>query len=88
MSDVTLSDSPASAPAKGGRDHLLAGLVTFIASLLLVALTGAWSSKESVKDHEADISAIRADIARTLDVLCEIKPTARRCHERDQAAAP
>ncbi len=42
-------------------------------------LLGAWSSKESVEAHNRDIAALRTDIQRVLDVVCEDRPTARAC---------
>ena len=54
------------------RDHVVNAAITAIATLFLMFGTGAWRSKESVTDHNADVQ-------RILDVLCEIKPDARAC---------
>lgn len=48
--------------------------------ILIALLVGAWSSKESVADHNADIARISADVQRILDVVCEGKAVqARAC---------
>lgn len=58
---------------------LRAILITVGGAVILLVLTGAWSSKENAADHRADIDAVRGDIQRVLDVVCMDKPTARPC---------
>lgn len=61
------------------RDHVVSAVATLLGSVLLLILTGAWSSKESVVDHQADMQTIRAWQQRVLDVVCLDHPQARQC---------
>lgn len=54
------------------RDQLTGAALTLLVGLLLSVTIGAWTSKETVAGHNADIN-------RLMDVLCEIKPNARAC---------
>lgn len=54
------------------RDHVVNTLIVALITLFFTVGTGAVSSKETVKDHNADVE-------RILDVLCEMKPNARAC---------
>jgi hypothetical protein len=49
--------------------------MSLAAPILVALLMGAWASKESVRDHDADIAAIRTDVQRIIDVLCDGKRT-------------
>lgn len=58
---------------------VIGGIATVVALILVAIITGAWSIKENVADHKADIQAVRADIRRVLDVVCLDKPSAPQC---------
>lgn len=51
-------------------DAVVGGIVTVFLTGLLAFFTGAWSGKESVDHHNADIAAIRAEVQRIRDVVC------------------
>ena len=59
------------ASASKVRDHLVNTAIATAATLFLLFGTSAWSRKENASDHRLDIVAIRAEVARVLDVLCE-----------------
>ena len=51
-------------------------------AILIAALSGAWSSKESKADHDLDVAKVRAEqsetralVQRVLDAICEKNPT-------------
>jgi len=60
-------------------DAVVGGVVTVLATALLAFATGAWSGKESVDHHNADIAAIRAEVQRIRDVVCLDHPVAPQC---------
>lgn len=62
--------TPVPLPVWVGRLALL-----LVGSLLLVLFATAWSSKAD----KADVDALRYDMQRVLDLLCDGKPTARQC---------
>lgn len=48
--------------------------------ILIALLVGAWSSKESVDDHNKDMARISTDVQRIIDVVCEGRvATVRAC---------
>lgn len=54
-------------------------IVGLTIALSAATLLGAWTSKESVADHKADVQAIHADFRRVLDLLCDDHPLAQQC---------
>lgn len=79
-------------PAARGRfrDALINALLGMLATLFLLFATGAWSSRESVSDHRADVEQLRASVVeelhridinqqRTLDAVCTLSPKAVSC---------
>ena len=69
--------------AQGSRvgDAVVGGIVTLIGSAILVLATGAWTAKENVSDHRADIQAIRAELRRVRDVVCLGHKDAPQCSD-------
>lgn len=61
--------------------RITGSVVLALATPILIALVvGAWSSKESVADHNRDVDAIHQDVQRILDVVCIGKTaTVRAC---------
>lgn len=55
-------------------------LLAIAAPIIVAILVGAWSSKESVQDHNADVARIEQSVQRILDVVCDSRPQpARAC---------
>lgn len=61
------------------RSAIVGGIISLAVAITLMVLTGAWSAKENVADHKADIQAIHSDVQRILDLLCPDHPTANQC---------
>lgn len=57
-------------------------LLAIAAPIIVAILVGAWTSKESAADHNADIARISSDVQRILDVVCADKQGARACVPR------
>lgn len=77
-------------PTLSWRGAFLSSVVGSIVTFLFALGTGAWSSKESVQAHNADISAMEvrlmesihdtnATVERILDGMCEAQPRLRIC---------
>lgn len=55
-------------------------LLAIAAPIIVAVLVGAWTSKESTADHNADIARIESNVQRILDVVCDgQRATQRAC---------
>lgn len=55
-------------------------LLAIGAPIIVAVLVGAWTSKESAADHNADVARIESSVQRILDVVCaDQPPTQRAC---------
>lgn len=55
-------------------------LLAIAAPIIVAVLVGAWTSKESASDHNADIARIESSVQRILDVVCaDQRATQRAC---------
>ena len=59
-------------------------LVGLIGTALFALFTGAWSGKETVADHKADINSISAELTRIRDVVCLDHRYAPQCQPMPQ----
>lgn len=62
-------------------DAIVGAVVAVVLTATLTLLTGAWSGKESVSAHSADVQDIRAAVQRIRDVVCLDHPNAPQCKE-------
>lgn len=90
------------ATGKQIRAHVINALVGMLATMFLLFGTGAWNRKENVSDHALDVQRVQAterqdlialknELARILDVVCDPKPNTplpHACTDPSTTSAP
>jgi len=60
-------------------DAIVGAVVAVVLTATLTLVTGAWSGKESVAAHSADVAAIRSEVQRIRDLICLDHSSAPQC---------